>query len=137
MPQKVFTLEEANSSIPSLMGIFDKMAAIRLKANLVREALDTPSRGRPEEQENPAKLMEKLNSATEDARKLVEQVKVMGCIPKDLENGLIDFPSLLEGKQIFLCWKYGEDKISYWHDTEGGYRGRQPLSEISEEVRRF
>jgi len=48
---------------------------------------------------------------------------------KDLERGLIDFPSLREGKEVFLCWEQGEPDIDFWHDLEGGYAGRQPLEE--------
>jgi hypothetical protein len=46
---------------------------------------------------------------------------------KDLERGLIDFPSLLGGKEVFLCWEQGEDDIEFWHDLESGYAGRQRL----------
>jgi len=46
---------------------------------------------------------------------------------KDLERGLIDFPALLEGKEVFLCWEQAEKDIEYWHDLDSGYAGREPL----------
>ncbi len=46
---------------------------------------------------------------------------------KDLERGLIDFPALRNGKEIFLCWEKDEDDIEFWHDLESGYPGREPL----------
>ncbi|PWU09762.1 MAG: DUF2203 domain-containing protein [Verrucomicrobia bacterium] len=46
---------------------------------------------------------------------------------KDLDRGLIDFPAILDGKEVFLCWEEGEEDIEYWHDLEAGYAGRQKL----------
>ena len=46
---------------------------------------------------------------------------------RDLERGLIDFPSLREGREVYLCWVEGEDDIAFWHDLDAGYAGRQPL----------
>ena len=48
---------------------------------------------------------------------------------KDLDRGLIDFPAILGGKEVFLCWEQGEEDIEYWHDLETGYAGREKLSE--------
>ena len=48
---------------------------------------------------------------------------------KDLDRGLIDFPAILEDKEVFLCWEKGEDDIEFWHDLEAGYAGRQRLEE--------
>jgi hypothetical protein len=48
---------------------------------------------------------------------------------KDLERGLIDFPAVIDNKEVFLCWEQGEDDIEFWHDLDAGYAGREPLSE--------
>ena len=48
---------------------------------------------------------------------------------KDLDRGLIDFPALRDGKEVFLCWEKSEEDISFWHDLEAGYAGREPLEE--------
>ncbi len=48
---------------------------------------------------------------------------------KDLERGLLDFPALLEGREVFLCWESAEEDVGFWHDLESGYAGRQPLAE--------
>lgn len=60
----------------------------------------------------------------------IEDLESRGCILKDLNEGLIDFYSIFEGKEIFLCWKYGEERIEYWHDIEGGFSGRQHIAEL-------
>jgi hypothetical protein len=46
---------------------------------------------------------------------------------RDIEQGLIDFPGLRGGRQIYLCWRLGEDAVNFWHDRETGFAGRQPL----------
>lgn len=50
-----------------------------------------------------------------------------GIVVRDVEQGLIDFPGLREGKHIYLCWRLGEDAVDFWHDRETGFSGRQPL----------
>lgn len=64
------------------------------------------------------------------AGKLVEsvnQIQQTGCLVKDLDMGLIDFPCLLEGEEVYLCWKLGEKRVAYWHRVDEGYAGRKPL----------
>ena len=60
----------------------------------------------------------------------IEKIEQKGCIIKDITEGLIDFYSIFNGKEIFLCWKYGEDKIEYWHDIEEGLYGRKHVKEL-------
>jgi hypothetical protein len=50
-----------------------------------------------------------------------------GIVVRDVEQGLIDFPARRDGRQIYLCWRLGEDAVDFWHDTETGFGGRQPL----------
>jgi hypothetical protein len=47
---------------------------------------------------------------------------------KDLNRGLIDFPAIIAGREVFLCWEQGEEDIEFWHDLDAGYAGREPLS---------
>jgi len=61
----------------------------------------------------------------------VERVQSYGCQLKDMEMGLIDFPAIRDGREVYLCWKLGEEQIGYWHDVEAGYAGRQPLEDSS------
>lgn len=48
---------------------------------------------------------------------------------KDLDRGLLDFPSIMDGREVYLCWEKGEDDIDYWHDVDAGYSGREPVDE--------
>jgi hypothetical protein len=60
---------------------------------------------------------------------IVNRIQETGCLVKDLDLGLVDFPSLLEGEVVYLCWKLGEERIAFWHGIEEGFAGRKPLDE--------
>jgi len=59
----------------------------------------------------------------------IEAVQERGCLLKDLEAGLLDFPSLYQGREVYLCWKRGEDGIRYWHEVADGFKGRKPIDQ--------
>jgi hypothetical protein len=62
-------------------------------------------------------------------RTVIEQVQEIGCVIKDLDIGLVDFPTVFQGTEVYLCWKLGEPAIEYWHGVEEGYRGRKPIDQ--------
>jgi len=57
----------------------------------------------------------------------IDKIQETGCLVKDIDEGLIDFPSLIEGQEVLLCWKSGERRIEYWHGLEDGFAGRKRL----------
>ena len=61
----------------------------------------------------------------ERLNKLVHQIQSTGAILKDINTGLVDFPALRDGREVYLCWKYGEDRIAYWHPIGSGFTDRQ------------
>jgi hypothetical protein len=56
------------------------------------------------------------------------ELEEIGCELKDYEQGLVDFPAVLEGREVLLCWKLGEDAVAFWHELNAGYAGRRPLT---------
>jgi hypothetical protein len=60
-------------------------------------------------------------------RRLLGAVQEMGIVVRDIDRGLIDFPAIIDGEEVYLCWQFDEDGISWWHDLESGFGGRQPL----------
>jgi hypothetical protein len=62
-------------------------------------------------------------------RTAIEEVQEFGCVIKDLDMGLIDFPTLLRGVEVYLCWKLGEPKIGFWHGVDEGFRGRKAIDQ--------
>ena len=62
-----------------------------------------------------------------ELQKAITQIQETGCVVKDLDMGLVDFPSLRDGQEIYLCWKVGEQRIGFYHGIDEGFAGRKPL----------
>jgi len=69
------------------------------------------------------------DSSAAALREALERVEQTGAVVKDLDIGLIDFLSLYRGREVYLCWRLGEEKIAFWHGIEEGFRGRKPIDE--------
>jgi len=61
---------------------------------------------------------------------LIHRIQETGAIVKDISIGLVDFPSLRQGREVYLCWKYGEERIQFWHEVQAGFAGRQPIEKF-------
>jgi len=68
-----------------------------------------------------------LGGLADVALACVERLEELGVVLKDLDLGLLDFPSIREGEEVLLCWQVGEDSVSSWHSLEEGYAGRKPI----------
>jgi hypothetical protein len=77
--------------------------------------------------ERISQLRNRKDAAARVLKAALERLQEIGCQVKDLESGLIDFPSLYHGKEVYLCWKLGENGIGFWHHVEDGFRGRRPI----------
>jgi hypothetical protein len=62
-------------------------------------------------------------------KQAIEQLQEIGCVLKDLDEGLVDFPAMLDGREVYLCWKLGEERIGFWHGLDEGFAGRKPLED--------
>jgi len=69
------------------------------------------------------------DAAAERLVEIINRIQDTGVLVKDVDVGLVDFPSLVEGEEIYLCWKLGEERIAFWHGVDEGYAGRKPLDE--------
>ncbi len=70
---------------------------------------------------------EKYKSVTASIEKDIAQINETGCVLRDVDRGLVDFYSIVDGNVVFLCWKKGEEAVQYWHATNAGFKGRQRL----------
>jgi hypothetical protein len=132
MPKR-FTHAEAQRLLPQV-------------GRLLREALDAKSECREAERAIEALnervmlmggvLVDRDRALTSRSRRdaaaamlrgAVEAVQETGCVVKDLDIGLVDFPTLLRGVEVYLCWKLGETNIGFWHGVDEGFRGRKPI----------
>ncbi len=127
-----FTPDEANQLLPTVRPLVERMVEAKRALDAAQaEADDVSARisgnggGLP-----PARLAEVdagvSRRATELAR-LLEEIQALGVVVKDLDTGLVDFPSVREGRDVLLCWQLGEDEIAFWHGYDDGYAGRRPI----------
>lgn len=123
---KLFTIEEANATLPTARRIVE--AVRRHHGRLV--AAQTEARAAAAAAQHNGGMrggggyVEALVGLAENAG----QLEALGVQLKDYERGLIDFPSMREGRVVLLCWQLGEgDRVEWWHDLETGFAGRQPL----------
>ncbi|HLH03197.1 MAG TPA: DUF2203 domain-containing protein [Bryobacteraceae bacterium] len=77
--------------------------------------------------ERIAELREQKETAAQRLRAALEKLEETGCLLKDADIGLIDFPTRYQGREVYLCWKLGESGIRFWHHIEDGFRGRKPI----------
>ena len=131
MSDRYFTLEEAERLIPKLEMIVTNMMEHRKTALLIEEELSSmQERIKDGENVSAAELMNKrteLDFIVQIVQESLEEIENLGAQPKDLDLGLIDFPSLLDGEEVLLCWKFGEKSIRFYHGLADGYAGRKPL----------
>ena len=126
---KMFTLSDANALLPTVRGIVGRIREAHTRvtasgeeAKLAAEAGKTAGGGGM--RGGGASYVAALVRLAEN----VGQLESLGVQLKDYERGLVDFPSLREGRVVLLCWQLGEgDQIEWWHDLEAGFAGRQPL----------
>jgi hypothetical protein len=74
-------------------------------------------------------LRNRREAAVAHLRESIEGIQELGCVVKDLDTGLIDFPTLLRGEEVYLCWKLGEPGIGFWHGVDEGFRGRKAIDD--------
>ena len=120
----MFTVKEANELIPFLSSKLHELRLIHGK--LVVWSNDAPSQSEVTLRGGMLADPEYVSLLTR-FQTLIDDVCSEGCYLKDLDSGLVDFPTLWEGREVYLCWKLGETEVGHWHEIEAGFRGRQPI----------
>ena len=124
MPQ-YFTLQQANEALNMIRPLMDEVQGIRSKIlESQPEAWTAIEKSVGNGGNNTLSRMirdfEKLDA-------LVHRILDTGALIKDVNIGLLDFPALRDGHEVYLCWQYGEGDIAFWHEVDAGYAGRQPI----------
>ena len=130
MAIKYFTPAEAEKTLPLVRRIVADITSLYPEwRELVYRYELAAAQARPEWGESPEQLS--LRMQIEDiARRItayLAELEAVGCVFKGFQEGLVDFYGKLDGRDVFWCWKQGEDRIEHWHEIEAGFAGRQPL----------
>jgi hypothetical protein len=128
---RFFTVEEANLELSRLRQWLPRVQARRRRLDVVRRKLGeltvkAAANGNLLEEEVHGTQRE-AQRLTEELNKLMTKISDLGCEIKDIEQGLVDFPSLREGREVYLCWRLGEQEVAFWHELDAGFSARQPL----------
>ena len=133
MPRKYFTLAEANRTLPLVKRVVADITALYPKwRELVYRYEYAAAQARPDwgESTEQLELRGDIEAVARDINQYLQELEQVGCVFKGFEQGLVDFYGKLDGRDVFWCWKVGEDRIDHWHDLEAGYAGRQPVPEV-------
>ncbi|MGH7179415.1 MAG: DUF2203 domain-containing protein [Tepidisphaeraceae bacterium] len=124
-PKQRFTVAQANKTLP-LVG---RVVKDIVQAHSRITALQARAQGGGKEK---SALETQIHAAVERLQGYVDELTAIGVELKDFQSGLVDFIGRHQGRDIYLCWKLGEDKIAFWHELQSGFAGRQPVSLLSE-----
>ena len=126
MPERYFTLQEANAAVDVIRPLVEEVQAIR-KVVLARSPDLWPALERSAGN-GGSRTLSRLVQEFERLDELVHAILAAGAEIKDLSVGLLDFPAWRADHAVYLCWKHGENEIEFWHEIEDGFAGRQPIA---------
>ena len=105
-----FTPKQANEFLPQVKETVERSIAIKKEADALKDEAE-------------------MTDAMERLGKEIQKLEELGCVLKDLNIGLLDFPAVRLGVRVWLCWKLGEENVAFWHDLHEGYAGRKAVNE--------
>jgi hypothetical protein len=130
---KRFTLTEAESLLPELEIVMREAVSLKAQRQEAEQALQSFAErvamqgGVMVDRETVLQNRARLNRSGERLKEALEKLQEFGCVVKDLDIGLVDFPTLFHGREVYLCWRLGEAGIRFWHGVDEGFSGRKPI----------
>jgi hypothetical protein len=133
VPERTFTLAEAQALLDAtIRPLAERLAALvqeltPLQRQWQKILIAIGSNGGGLDHERAGQLRERLEEGQAEVQGLIEEITGHGVQVKDPAQGLLDFPSVVDGEEALLCWHVGEPRIAFWHSPEDGFAGRRPL----------
>jgi hypothetical protein len=132
VPDRLFTPAEANSALPEVRAVAERLVAVRRRMRELEQAqgdlvLAIGGNGGGYAAGDLNAAQTELAGLAEAAVACVERLEELGVLVKDPDLGLADFPALRCGEPVLLCWQVGEDEIGFWHGPVDGFAGRKPI----------
>jgi hypothetical protein len=130
--RRIFTPAEANATLPLVRAIVSDLVGLsrdlaERSQRLAQLSGDKSATGRDPYHEELVQVRKDMDKDVLQLKGYVDELRALGVEPKSGTEGLVDFPAILNGRKVYLCWKLGESRVLFWHDLEAGYGGRQPL----------
>jgi hypothetical protein len=141
MTTRYFTLDEVNRMVPQVTAAFERLIQLRVQMRGVYTRLEGAGfapvgddfplavEGASASVVSDRAALMALISAFRDESAALEQA---GCVLKGFDPGLVDWYARVGGRDVLLCWRFGEKRVEWWHDVDSGFAGRRPISELAE-----
>ena len=136
--KRLFTVEEANQRLPlvrlivtDILKLYEDVQERRERLSHIRRSPSGAKKAPTVYSEEVQQIEEELEKDIERLEEFANELEDLGVELKDPVQGLVDFRSLMDGREVYLCWKLGEDEITHWHELNAGFQGRQSLLEDS------
>lgn len=132
---RYFTRDEAEKLLPKVERIIREALFLKAEFQESDDSLRATMQdimmrgGMTMDRDRILKVKERRDSAATKLQAALEAVQDEGCQVKDLDVGLLDFPTLYQGREVLLCWRLGESRIEFWHGLEEGFRGRKRIDD--------
>jgi hypothetical protein len=130
-----FTLAEAQSLIPEVSRLLREAVSLKRAYQEAEQAIETGTQritmmgGLMVDRNQAIDARKRRDTSGASLHSSIEEVQAIGCVVKDLDIGLVDFPTEFRGEEVYLCWKLGEPRIEFWHGVEEGFRGRKAIDQ--------
>lgn len=143
---RFYDIDAANAALPELdriVGVLREQRSelVRLRDEVLAQGsggegapapvMAPPSAGEAPISSDLRRIRLRMQGLIDQMAAGVARIDALGLTLRDIERGLVDFPALVSGRQIWLCWQYGETTIGWWHDLETGFDGRRVLAELA------
>ncbi|MBI2542300.1 DUF2203 domain-containing protein [Candidatus Woesearchaeota archaeon] len=133
MAKKYFTAEAAQAKLPEIKKSIAKLQGLKRAIGSILSVRANPDEiGYDDFLEMSTKLNKDYHKLSYEFYNEMENFERIGCLLKDLEQGLVDFYCKFEGRDIFLCWRLGESKIRAWHEIDEGFAGRRGIISLEQ-----
>lgn len=135
-------LAELNRTLQVLLSV--RLELIQVRTRIVELNLPQPvtggassgaasspaGAGRPEVDAETSRLRMRMQGLVDQMQAAVIEIDSWGIVLRDIQTGLVDFPALVAGRQVWLCWRLGEDEVGWWHELSEGFGGRRRLEDL-------
>ncbi len=135
---RFFTVEKANSSLILVRPIVTELLTKHKRLAKVQQEIEVleERQSHQTESDEATTLDQELDELYSELQALLDQIShnvdelhLIGCIFKDFQVGIVDFPTQYQGRAVYLCWQHGESEITHWHEMEEGYNGRNSITD--------
>ena len=131
-----FDIDSANAALgevgPLLATLADQRAElIRLRDRTIAAHASASGGGADLEPDEAQRIRLRMQGIVDQMAAAVARIDALGITLRDIERGLIDFPALASGRQVWLCWELGEERVGFWHELDTGFGSRRPLAELT------